>query len=262
MKLIKSKFIEIGKVLKPIYLTYIPIRKNEGQKEGISFGEPDLQTHQISIVKGSDFSPVLIDSLFALVREEISSNLSKPIEISSILSYLEEILSFYSDIEDRIVEDENGILTTDLHKFIKTSSQKELYFDEYEEFLKGLKKRLREEIQFVDGQIKHFELSIDKILPSPNTIFKKNDLSWERGKVDLIELSRALSLCGAIKKSGKMLNLTDSYKLFGELFNIELKNPEDQLRERSDSLDAPNFLEVLLEKFEEDQKFLKKKRES
>ena len=122
MKPIKSKFIEIKKVLGPIYITYLPISKDVSQQLGILIEEPDLPKYQISIVKGTDFSPIVINSLFSSVRDEISSNLSKPIEINDKISYLEEILSFYSEVEERIVEDENGILTTDLDKFIKTSS--------------------------------------------------------------------------------------------------------------------------------------------
>ena len=105
-------------------------------------------------------------------------------------------------------------------------------------------------------------MAIDKNFTSPIEIIRKMDLSWEREKTDLIELARTLVLCGAIKKSNKPLNFTEAYELFGILLNIELKNPDDQLRHRAEAFDKSNFLEVLLETYQEDQKRAKIKRES
>lgn len=260
MKPIKSKFIEIKKVLNPIYITYLPVRKDVSQQQGMLIEKPDLPIYQISVIKGSDFSPISVDTMFSLVRDEISSNISKPMEFSVKQSYLEEILSFYSEVEERIVEDENGILTTDFYKFIKHSSQPELYFDEYVEFLKILKDNLRSEIQYVDNQIQQLEMKNTN--PTSANRTSDADIIWKRKKNDLIELVRALKLVGAINNSTNDLTFDQAYKYFGDIFNLELKRPADQLRESSESYETLYFLEELLNIYTENQAILKKKRKS
>jgi hypothetical protein len=88
----------------------------------------------------------------------------------------------------------------------------------------------------------------------------RSQLVWQKNINDLTELVRALKLSGAINNSTNTLTLTEAYRFFGNLFGIEIKKPEDQLREKAESKNKPYFLEELLEFSNNDMKELMKKR--
>jgi hypothetical protein len=239
--------------LKPLLITYLPINKEISQPQIASTEDPDLPKKQLSIIQRRDgsFFPVSIETMFSMVRDEITSNMSMPIVLSDKKDYLHEIFNFYSEVEERIVEDKSGILSTDWYKFMMATGNLDFYYDEYEELFKKLKDNLRNEIQFVDSQIQQLVMSFSSQMALTSKTLEKIDIRWKRDKGDLIELVKALCLLGAINNSTNNLTETEAYSVFGNLFGLELKRPWDIIKNKSKYQDKEYFLEELHGKFQE-----------
>ena len=100
----------------------------------------------------------------------------------------------------------------------------------YHDFLRKFKRALREEISYISNKIKLLEDQGSKRVEQKTY---KPDIEWNANLNDLIELVRALKISGAINNKSKNIKYNDVYKIFGDLFGIELKNPEDQMREKA-----------------------------
>jgi len=90
--------------------------------------------------------------------------------------------------------------------------------------------------------------------------YDKPIMNWTRNINDLVELVRALKLSGAINNSSNNLTLDEAYRFFGDLFGVEIKRPEDQLRQKAETMKKQFFLEELNEVFQKDMKELMKRR--
>jgi len=193
--------------------------------------------------------------LFNLFENEIAENLSLPLDITKRKSYINKTVESLKSIDEKIVQIKSFWQSKDIT--YKDCSKNSFNLDEFERLSKyflEIKHELRRIINRLSSELIN--------LANNKGPFSNFELEWTRDKTDLIELAKALSLCNAIRKSGEALNYADTYELFGSIFNMELKNPEDQLRHRAETQDTPNFLEELLKKFMEDQKILKHRRES
>lgn len=230
MKPVKSKFIEIRKALDPLHIMVVHKNPGDPGKSTMHLSpdeEPDSQESQIIVIKKDGFSIISIETIFSLVRDEINSNMSKPIELSDKQSYLKEIFNFYSELEERIVEDEFGKLSTDIDKLVKNNLNLDLYEDEYEEFLKNLKYNLRSEIQFVYDQIQHLSKDSNNI-PSTNQS-SDSGIKWRKHKIDLIELIIALHETESIFNDNKPMNQIDMISVFSDIFRFDLSDYENDL---------------------------------
>lgn len=262
MKPIEAQFKRIKKTFESIEITTGPVSMDVSQMHDPPMPDIFIQEIQSLVLKSSRNSIFTLPDFFTQLRDEIKSNLSMPISTLENVSYLRKILNFYSDMEEKIVENESGDLSTDLVKFLDTPLDKMLEYhqNEYKGFLSRLKEELRNELLYISAQIQNLEMKKTNL--SSSKISSVTKMVWKRDKNDLIELVRALKLIGAINNSTNDIEFTEAYMFFGDIFNIELKRPSDQLRHIADSLDTPYFLEELLEKYKEDQKILKKKRDS
>jgi hypothetical protein len=208
---------------------------------------------------GGDDEELGLSVIFSDVKKEISENLIVPTDISLKKEYLQEVIDFYQKIESKILETDDGSLTTELINLADVKLDNLLNRTIYDDFLRTLKTSLRKEIIFLYEMIKKIEKKSNQTI-SEEIPALKHDIIWRRDKVDLIELVRTLKLIGAIDNSTHNLTYKKAYEFFGKVFNIDLKNPEDLLRQRRDSKDTPYFLEQLLEKLNEDITILEKNR--
>ena len=96
----------------------------------------------------------LIDKL-QIVREEIITNLSMPIEQEIKKAYLKEVINLYKDLESKIVEDDKGSLSTDFIEFenVSLNEMDKMHQDHYNAFLNSFKASLRNEVIFVASQL-------------------------------------------------------------------------------------------------------------
>lgn len=60
--------------------------------------------------------------------------------------------------------------------------------------------------------------------------------------------------------SSNNLTFDEAYRYFGNLFGIEIKRPEDQLRQKAETMNKQFFLEELNEVFQKDMKELMRRR--
>lgn len=91
-------------------------------------------------------------SEFLAVRNELEDNSYSPL-ISDFEKYLNEIIETYCNFENKIVEDDNGHLSTDLVKFEKCdiNTINKHTICNYDQFLEGLKHHLRDDIIYLLG---------------------------------------------------------------------------------------------------------------
>ncbi len=192
------------------------------------------------------------------VREEIEMNLSIIDDPTKTGLYLEEILAYYSFLDKRIIEDKNGNLQCDCFKLKKI--HKDTFYDSknytYDDFLKDFKVALRNEYKLTKELLKGGNQK--EITNMKN--YDKPIMNWTRNINDLVELVRALKLSGAINNSSNNLTLDEAYRFFGDLFGVEIKRPEDQLRQKAETMKKQFFLEELNEVFQKDMKELMKRR--
>lgn len=263
MKPISVQFKDIKKALGSLEITIGPVLIDVSQMHDPPMPVPDYQTLE-SLVDVDTMSSIfcLLDK-FRSVREEISSNISMPIEEGIKTEYLNHILIFYSDLESSIKEDEQGKLTCSFMHFLDISYNELIEYHQkyFDGFLNSLRTDLRAEIKYLYNLINTMK-KMPEITSNQNKTIQEHNIEWKREKNDLIELVRALKLIGAINNSTNNITYKEAYKFFGDIFHTDLKRPEDQLRQVSESFDTPYFLEELLSKYKEDQEFLKRKRKA
>lgn len=198
----------------------------------------------------------------ALIREEIESNLKLDLDIATIITYLSELKEFYLEADSKIEESASGNLVC--KDFKLKEIPKEIYSTEfypsYQGFLKELKTSIRKEIHYITQIVNQIDGKSEVIETPISVTINENDLTWNRNINDLVELVKALKLSGAINNSSNNLTLDEAYKFFGNLFGIEIKRPEDQLRQKAESMKKLFFLEELNEVFQKDMKELMKRR--
>lgn len=196
---------------------------------------------------------------FVPVREEVDQNILIIQNNNELALYLNEILEFYLSIDSRIIEDDDGSLSC--HSFNLKKTRKKIYYDKdhltYQQFLKELKVAIRNEYQNI--MEKHDKL-ISKHENKTSEKFNLSDLRWTKNINDLVELVKALKLTGSINNSTNSLTLDEAYRFFGDLFSIEIKRPEDQLRQKAETMKKLFFLEELNDAFQKDMKELMKRR--
>jgi hypothetical protein len=222
MKPRKSKFTEIKGLLNPMRITYYPFYKDIPHQNTDQIVDTDSGKYLLCIVKRFEgvFYPIPIDDMFSRVRDEVISNISMPIEKDEKILYLNEIIDFYSEVDDNIVEDNEGQLSSNIHLFIKHHSQMELYPDEYTELLDKLKNGIRNEISFLDNQnqqlIKNYNYSrVVNEIPY--------NLKWDKNKVDLVELFAALVESESILKDNLPVTKEFMAEFLSKIFtNIDL----------------------------------------
>lgn len=196
---------------------------------------------------------------FNTVREEMKLNVSIVENTAELTSYLNDIIEYYSLIDSYIIEDKQGNLSCDIFKLQKIT--KNIYYDQghltFHEFLEELKVILRNEHKWIKET---FFINATPNDFTSEAAFTGFDMKWRRNINDLVELVRALKLSGSINNSTNNLTLDEAYKFFGDLFGIEIKRPEDQLRQKAESMKKLFFLEELNEIFQKDMKELMKRR--
>lgn len=197
---------------------------------------------------------------FKNIRSEIGFNLSMPILSPSKIKYLSDILNYFSKIEKRIFDNKKGDTPTDLFVFDKSLDNNllKLYIDPYHDFLRKFKRALREEILYISDEIKLLKNQGSKAKGVEQKTYRP-DIEWNANLNDLVELVRALKLSGAIDNRSKNLSFDQAYKVFGDLFGIELKNPEDQMSQKSLNKDKEFFCEKLNRFAQEDLKEFQKR---
>lgn len=197
--------------------------------------------------------------IFTIVREEIDQNISLIRNDNELVLYLRGILEFYQTIDNQIKEDDGVKLACQAFK-LKNIAKNTFYSTEYptyQEFLRETKLVIRNEYQYIMG--KHDKL-VSKHEKSIGEQLKGSELTWTKNINDLVELVRALKLSGSINNSSNNLTFDEAYRYFGNLFGIEIKRPEDQLRQKAETMNKQFFLEELTEVFQKDMKELMRRR--
>lgn len=223
--------------------------------------EATMSQEPVLVLKYNEESLSSFIKRITSIREEIDLNLSLN-DSQSINSYLDRVKNFLIKCDTLIKEDEKGNLTCSTFHLIKIP--KYVYSNEeypsYQEFLRKLKVAIRKEVNYLiqvsdklNGKTENKEQPI-------NLSVGGSSLTWNRNINDLVELVKALKLSGAINNSSNNLTLDEAYKFFGNLFGIEIKRPEDQLRQKAESMKKLFFLEELNEVFQNDMKELMKRR--
>ena len=197
--------------------------------------------------------------IFSTVREEIDQNISLIRKNDELVLYLKEILDFFQLVDNRITEDELGNLSCQSCQL--QNIDKNIYYSSdyltYQEFLKELKVAIRTEYRYI---MEALDKLVSKHEKNTDEKFNGSDLRWTKNINDLVELVRALKLTGSINNSTNNLTLDEAYKFFGDLFSIEIKRPEDQLRQKAETMKKLFFLEELNDAFQKDMKELMKRR--
>jgi hypothetical protein len=177
----RAELIRLTSVLKPcVEIMYFPLINETSQQKSTNLEEGYFKVYQLFIIesKEGEFVKIPIETLLYQVRCEIDLNLSLPIEPHEKQKYLQEVLKLYSEIDDKIIEDDNGILSFDSFRFIKYSNQSEVYFDDLERFLSELKNKIRKEIKFLTKRMNKLS---DKILKSKDAQ-KLTEFDTEKSK--------------------------------------------------------------------------------
>ena len=159
-------------------ITISPGKINVDYNDFIDFGDPvaqrawDTQYKEPEFVEIDDYvinhknyHSVDIGAFkteFENVRAEFAENV-KVLGINNILDYLDGVIKYYTNLEARIIENEDGSFSSDMVIFEECDAvqvNNSLFKNSYNDFLVGLKRALRDEIVFFSKQ---------KILNSPLT---------------------------------------------------------------------------------------------
>lgn len=251
MKPIEVKFKDINNSLQSIEITFGLVLTDVSQMQYPPNPEPEYQSLNSLIDVTTNSSIFCLLDKFQPVREEISSNLSMPIEVGIKTEYLNKIFIFYSDLESRIIEDEQGNLSCNFVIFLDKPYNEliEFHKDIYNGFIESLRSNLRTEISYILNILKSMEKK-HEISSTHKAANEKVDIKWMRDKGDLIELVKALCLIGAISNSTSNLTETEAYRIFGKLLGLELKRPSDIIKNKSKYQEKEYFLEELHAKFQ------------
>jgi hypothetical protein len=100
---------------------------------------------------------------FLNVRNEFEYN-SRSIVFKEFKIYLNEIVETYNHFEEKIIEDEDGSLSTDIVKFEECdlNTIKGHIICNYDQFLMGLKHQFRDEIIYLKGFINSTENTVER----------------------------------------------------------------------------------------------------
>ena len=205
------------------------------------FGEMDVLVGKYD---GNHGSLTIFINRLALIREELEFNLKLDCDLTIIKAYLSELKEFLIEVDSKIEESHDGKLTCKNFKLKRIPkiiySNKE--YPSYQGFLKELKTSIRKEIHYITQVLGHIDDNAE-ILETPISVtINESDITWNRNINDLVELVKALKLSGAINNSSNNLTLEEAYKFFGGLFGIEIKRPEDQLRQKAETKNKLFFL--------------------
>lgn len=242
-KIENNKPITMGKVLMDV-----------SQLQEPSPPEPVIQEIDGLVVNNVDLSSDYYSHHFTRISIEIDFNLSMPNLTPNKFDYLSDILDYYSQLEDRITYNDKDDPVTNLFIFDNSLNYEtlgKLHKDLYHDFLTKFKIALREEILCLNKDMKRIknQQSTKNLLNN-----KRPDIEWETDLNDLVELVRALKLSGAIDNRSKNLSFDQAYKIFGDLFGIKIKRPQDQMRQKSSNQDKEFFCERLNRFAQEDLK--------
>ena len=223
--------------------------------------EVAMSKEPVLVLKSNEESLLYFIERITSLREEIELNLSIN-DSQSINSYLDGVRNFLVECDAMIKEDVKGQLTCNTFHLIKIPNY--VYSNEeypsYQEFLRKLKVVIRKEVNYLIQASNRLNGKIENKEQPINLNKGVRSLVWNRNINDLIELVKALKLSGAINNSSNNLTLDEAYKFFGNLFGIEIKRPEDQLRQKAETMKKLFFLEELNEVFQKDMKELMKRR--
>jgi len=173
---------------------------------------------------GGDEGVLELSELFKQVREELKENLSMPLDLSAKESYLAEISKLYSDIEEQIVEDNNGdfhydkIALVDFKFEQLDNKDKGIYYNE----LKTIKTTLRNEICYLNKLEKNLRAQ-------PININESN-----------ASLTKSQTNSEIIKKEAKVFK-KNSFEINPDLYNKDPKKAKSILGEK-----LKDFHDVLL----------------
>jgi len=122
----------------------------------------DMQYKEPEIVEANDYiinhkahrgvSSNAFEEEFQKVRAEYIDNV-KVLGINNILDYLDGVIKYYTNLEARIIENEDGSFSSDMVIFEECDAvqvNNSLFKNSYNEFLVGLKRALRDEIVFLN----------------------------------------------------------------------------------------------------------------
>lgn len=179
-------------------ITISPGKINVDYNDFIDFGDPvaqrawDTQYKEPEFVEIDDYvinhknyHSVDIGAFkteFENVRAEFAENV-KVLGINNILDYLDGVIKYYTNLEARIIENEDGSFSSDMVIFEECDAvqvNNSLFKNSYNDFLVGLKRALRDEIVFFSKQ---------KILNSPLTPDKNKLVSARSQKQQYKSLS-------------------------------------------------------------------------
>jgi hypothetical protein len=248
MKPSRTILIRIKKIFKPnIIIAYFPAIDEISKFKALSGEDRKSLDYELCVTENKDGAliKVSIKKLFSQVRKEIDSNLSIPlIEFRENKAYINEVLNLYSEIDEKIIEDENGDFLTDLYRFFKTQSHLELYIKDYEELLNKFKNNLRKEIGYLSKLNENLpgenlkirdtkpliKLNADntkeKSITYKNTSFELNPNVYasDSPNASSIKDEKLKEFKEALLKGGyiKPINLKDFIRIFT---NQEVKNP-------------------------------------
>jgi len=223
--------------------------------------EVTMSKEPVLVLKSNEESLLYFIDRITSLREEVELNLTIN-DSQSINSYLDRVRNFLVECDTLIKEDEKGHLACKTFHLIKIP--KYVYSNEkypsYQEFLRKLKVAIRKEVNYLIQVFDRLNGKIENRVQSINLSKGSVSLTWNRNINDLVELIKALKLSGAINNSSNNLTLEEAYKFFGVLFGIEIKRPEDQLRQKAETKNKLFFLEELNEVFQKDMKELMMRR--
>lgn len=111
--------------------------------------------------------------------------------------------------------------------------------------------------EYIEQEINYWRIHFDVSNNANDKLFV--NIEWKKDKNDLIELIHALWKTDSIYKNGEKVNFKDLIPVFEKMFNIELKNPHDQLkssltaykRETNEQFYTKELYSATLEKLEE-----------
>lgn len=223
--------------------------------------EVALSKEPVLVLKYNGESLLEFIKRLSFIKEEIELNLALD-DTDSIKPYIAEIKNFFLDWDNMIKEDHKGQLVCDSFRLLKIP--KYVYsnneYPSYQDFLRELKVSLRKEISYLNKISDRLDGKSEETGHLTEESKGSHNLTWNRNINDLVELVKALKLSGAINNSSNNLTLDEAYKFFGGLFGIEIKRPEDQLRQKAESMKKLFFLEELNDVFQNDMKELMKRR--
>lgn len=200
--------------------------------------------------QGLQLSDSYFDMYIDSIKTEVEKNLGLPIATSVKVEYLDEIITFFKELDNDIFENEDGRLESNRQGFTIRNqfSGDRTMRDNFYTYLVGSKEAFRDTIIWLHNKLE----SIIPDTSDANNLPQQPKLVWNRSDTDLLELVVSLYESGAVQNPSKDLSQKGIIEIMSSVFGKEIKDIHKKLNAaRNRKKDDGSFINKLQTALEE-----------